>query len=88
MDIIIADDIVVEENTLTTEGSPDPAKIEKTKRDFYSKAVPIRNPGGAILLVGTPQYWDQQSPKNSDLLHAWTKKKGKQAFILPALDEA
>ena len=88
MDIIIADDIVVEENTLNTDGTPDPIKIEKTKRDFNSKAVPIRNPWGSILLVGTPQYWDMQNPKESDLLYTWMRKKGKKSFFLPAYNEA
>lgn len=86
-DILIADDIVVEENTLNSDGSPDHVKIEKTKRDFNSKAVPIRNPGGAILLVGTPQYWDINDGKNSDLLYSWTQKKKKQSYNLPALNE-
>ena len=87
-DIIVADDIVVEENTLSNDGSPDPDKIEAVKRNFNQKVVPLRNPWWAIINVGTPQYWDQQKPGESDLLFDWMyNKKHIQKFLLPALNE-
>jgi len=86
-DIVIGDDIVVEENTVTVDWAPDPMKIAKVKADFNAKVVPIRNPGWAIVLVGTPQVWIQDDVPNSDLLFDWVNRKGKESFLLPALDE-
>jgi hypothetical protein len=86
-DIIVADDIVVEENTFTPDlTAPDPDKIAKVKMMFWRKVIPIKNPWWCIILVWTPQYWDENNPNDSDLLYAW-KNSTKNQFFLPALDE-
>ena len=38
-------------------------------------------------MVGTPQYWSDTNPSDSDLLYEWKNKKNKQVFLLPAFDE-
>jgi hypothetical protein len=44
-DIIVCDDIVIEENSLTPDGAPDPVKIAQTKKLFNEKVIPMKNPG-------------------------------------------
>ena len=87
-DIVIADDIVVEENTLNGDWSVDQDKIETTKRLFNQKVIPIRNPWGSIVLTGTPQAWSKDKPNESDLLFDWMfNKKHTKKFFLPAYNE-
>jgi len=87
-DIIIADDIVTEENTfLSDKVTPDEDKIRAVKKVFKGKVVPLRNPGGSVILVGTPLYWDKNNIQWSDLLFEWYNKKDVNKFYLPALTE-
>lgn len=86
-DIIVCDDIVIEENSLTPDGAPDPVKIAQTKKLFNEKVIPMKNPGWAIILIGTPQVWNAGDVANSDLLYDRTNKRGKLSYLLPALTE-
>lgn len=87
-DIIIADDVVIEENTLQWDKlTPDPTKISATKALFKWKVVPIKNPWWSVVLVWTPIYWDENDVKGSDLLYEWYKNKKTNKFFLPAVDE-
>ena len=86
-DIIVCDDIIIEENSLTVDGSPDTQKIANVKKLFNEKVVPMKNPGGAIVLIGTPQVWNAGDITNSDLLYERCNKKWKQTFMMPALNE-
>ena len=72
---------------MTPEGRPDPVKIAQTKKLFYEKVVPMKNPGGAIILIGTPQAYDPDDASLTDLLCEWVYMKKKTAYILPALNE-
>ena len=86
-DIILLDDIITEENTLNKDWSPNIDKIKATKFAFKTKVIPILNPGGNFVFVGTPQHWVQDKPAESDLLYEWMHKKSVNAFFLPALNE-
>lgn len=86
-DIIICDDIIIEENSLTVDWAPDVNKIANVKKLFNEKVVPMKNPWWAIILIGTPQVWNANDITNSDLLYERCNKKNKQTFILPALNE-
>jgi|GEM_PF-4087611 hypothetical protein len=47
----------------------------------------MRNPGGAIILIGTPQAYDPDDASLTDLLCERVYKKKKTSYILPALNE-
>lgn len=70
---IIADDIVVEENSKSYE------QRRQVIHQFKAAIVPIRRKGSRLIVTGTPQH-------EEDLLAALKANKEWAKFILPALD--
>lgn len=74
VDNIIADDVVVEQNSESME------LIVKTKRLFNESIIPIRKPKSRLVVVGTPQ-------NEEDLLGSLKRNKLFKSIIIPALND-